>query len=177
MTVMSTPVTRLVTRDDAGALEILVSSNRDFLAPWDPVRPESFFTVDGQLASIQETLAQHSRGTALPHVIIDESGDVVGRITLHGISRGAFQSCCVGYFVGQRHNRRGLATAALGQMKRIAFDELGLHRIEAGTLPHNAASQAVLARNGFVRYGLAPQYLRIAGRWQDHVLYQVLNPA
>ena len=39
----------------------------------------------------------------------------------------------------------------------------------------NVASQAVLARNGFERYGLAPRYLRIAGRWQDHVLFQVLN--
>ena len=56
-------------------------------------------------------------------------------------------------------------------------DELALHRIEAGTLPHNTASQVVLGRNGFVRYGLAPQYMSIAGRWQDHVLFQVLNPA
>jgi limonene-1,2-epoxide hydrolase len=56
----------------------------------------------------------------------------------------------------------------------VAFAELGLHRIEAGTLPHNARSQAVLERNGFVRFGLAPAYLKIAGRWQDHVLYQAL---
>jgi ribosomal-protein-alanine N-acetyltransferase len=62
-------------------------------------------------------------------------------------------------------------------MLRLAFGELHLHRVEAGTLVHNAASQRVLERNGFVRYGLAPQYLRIAGRWQDHVLFQVLNPA
>ena len=61
-------------------------------------------------------------------------------------------------------------------MLRTAFGELGLHRVEAGTLVHNRASQRVLERNGFVRYGLAPQYLRIAGRWQDHVLFQVLNP-
>jgi len=39
------------------------------------------------------------------------------------------------------------------------------------------ASQRVLARNGFVRYGTAPQYLRIAGRWQDHAMFQALDPA
>ena len=33
-----------------------------------------------------------------------------------------------------------------------------------------------LELNGFVRYGLAPQYLLIADRWQDHALFQVLNP-
>jgi ribosomal-protein-alanine N-acetyltransferase len=38
------------------------------------------------------------------------------------------------------------------------------------------ASQRVLERNGFVRYGLAPAYLEIAGRWQDHVMYQALAP-
>jgi ribosomal-protein-alanine N-acetyltransferase len=49
-----------------------------------------------------------------------------------------------------------------------------LHRIQAGTLLHNIGSQRVLERNGFVRYGLAPAYLNIAGKWQDHILYQVL---
>jgi ribosomal-protein-alanine N-acetyltransferase len=58
MTVVGTPVTRLMTREDAEALAVLVSSNRGFLAPWDPVRPEVFFTVGGQLASIEEALAQ-----------------------------------------------------------------------------------------------------------------------
>ena len=91
---------------------MLVRSNRHFFAPWDPIRAEEFFTVDGQVASIEDALAQHDQGIGLPHVIVDESGEVVGRITLLGISRGAFQSCAVGYFVGERHNGRGLATAA-----------------------------------------------------------------
>jgi ribosomal-protein-alanine N-acetyltransferase len=52
---------------------------------------------------------------------------------------------------------------------------LRLHRAEAGTLVHNIGSQRVLERNGFARYGLAPKYLRIAGRWQDHVLFQRIN--
>jgi ribosomal-protein-alanine N-acetyltransferase len=34
----------------------------------------------------------------------------------------------------------------------------------------------VLERNGFVRSGVAPAYLSIAGRWQDHALYQLINP-
>ena len=57
----------------------------------------------------------------------------------------------------------------------IAFGELGLHRIEAGTVPHNVRSRAVLERNGFVRFGYAPAYLKIAGEWRDHVLYQALS--
>jgi ribosomal-protein-alanine N-acetyltransferase len=54
---------------------------------------------------------------------------------------------------------------------------LRLHRVEAGTIPRNVRSQAVLQRNGFVPFGVAPAYLKIAGEWQDHVLFQRLNPA
>jgi ribosomal-protein-alanine N-acetyltransferase len=57
----------------------------------------------------------------------------------------------------------------------VAFDELRLHRIQAETLPHNVRSQRVLERNGFARIGLAPEYLSIGGRWQDHIMYQLLN--
>ena len=72
---------------------------------------------------------------------------------------------------------RGVATAAVGQALQIAFGELGLHRVQAEILPHNHASRRVLEHHGFQRYGLAPQYLRIAGRWQDHELWQLLAPA
>ena len=70
-----------------------------------------------------------------------------------------------------------LPAAAVADIMTVAFGELGLHRIQAETLLHNTASQRVLRRNGFVRIGTAAAYLKIAGRWQDHHLYQVLNPA
>jgi ribosomal-protein-alanine N-acetyltransferase len=35
----------------------------------------------------------------------------------------------------------------------------------------------VLGRLDFVQYGLAPAYLKIAGQWQDNLLYQLLTPA
>ena len=46
-------------------------------------------------------------------------------------------------------------------------------RISATVRSH--PTQRVLERNGFVRFGVAPQYLNIAGKWQDHALYQVLS--
>jgi ribosomal-protein-alanine N-acetyltransferase len=169
-------VTRLITPDDAPALAKLVQANRDFLAPWDPVRGDGYFTEAGQLADIQGSLSQYRQGVKLPHVILGESGALAGRINLNNIVRGAFQSGSLGYWVSAAENGRGLATAAVRDMVRLAFGELRLHRVEAGTLVHNTGSQRVLERNGFVRYGLAPGYLKIAGRWQDHVLYQLLNP-
>ncbi|HSF27189.1 MAG TPA: GNAT family N-acetyltransferase [Actinomycetes bacterium] len=168
-------MTRLITVEDAPALTELVRRNRDFLAPWEPLRTDDYFTVDVQRAGIEDALARHALGTTVPHVILDRSGEVVGRITLSGIVRGPFQSCSLGYWVDEAHNGQGLATAAVGEIVRHAFTDLKLHRVQAETLPHNAASQKVLARNGFARIGLAPHYLNIAGRWQDHVVFQVVN--
>jgi ribosomal-protein-alanine N-acetyltransferase len=167
--------TRLITLDDAPTLAELLQANREFLAPWDPVRADDYVTVEGQRTEVRLALERHREGSALPHVIVDESGQVVGRITLNGIVRGPFQSCSLGYWLSASATGRGIATEAVRDIKRVAFHELGLHRIEAGTLLHNVASQRVLERNGFVRFGIAPAYLAIAGRWQDHALYQVVR--
>jgi ribosomal-protein-alanine N-acetyltransferase len=136
-----------------------------------------YFTAEGQRGVIQEVLERHDQGSALPHVILDEAEAVVGRITLSGIVRGPFLSCIVGYWVSEGHNGRGLASAAVAEIKQIAFSTLGLHRVQAETLIHNHASQVVLGRNDFAQIGLAPQYLNIAGQWQDHLLFQTINPA
>ena len=169
--------TRLVTLDDAPVMAQLLQDNREFLAPWEPIRPDGYATDDGQREVIRVALDGHAQGSTLPHVIVDDAGNVVGRITLNGITRGPFQSCSLGYWLSASHNGRGLATAAVHDMKRVAFEELGLHRIQAGTLRHNVRSQRVLERTGFVRFGVAPAYLHIAGAWQDHILFQVLTNA
>jgi ribosomal-protein-alanine N-acetyltransferase len=170
------PRTRALAPDHAPALARLVRENRQFLAPWEPVREERWFTEDGQRDEVADALERAALGLSLPRVIVDGE-DVVGRITLNNVVRGAFRSSSLGYWLAERATGRGLATQAVGEMLHVAFGELGLHRVEAGTLLHNIASQRVLERAGFLRYGLAPQYLRIAGRWQDHVLFQVLDPA
>jgi ribosomal-protein-alanine N-acetyltransferase len=168
---------RLITPDDAPVLAELVRANREFLAPWEPHRGDEYFTEAGQRVSIGASLAEHQHGRGVPWVIVDRDGAVVGRINLNNIVRGAFQSASLGYWLAQAATGRGIATAAVRDIMRLAFTELGLHRIQADTLVHNAASQRVLERNGFVRIGLAPRYLKIAGRWQDCVMHQLLSDA
>ena len=167
--------TRLLEPGDAPVLADLVTRNREFLAPWEPVRPEAYFTLDGQAEVIADSLERYAEGTQVPRVILDESEAVVGRINLNNVVRGAFQSASVGYWLAQEAGGRGLATAAVADMVTVGFQLEGLHRLEAGTIPENVRSQAVLSRNGFGQFGYAPRYLSIAGRWQDHLLFQLLN--
>ncbi len=168
------PFTRLVDLDDAGALAEILVRNREFMAPTSPEREEDFYTVEGQAQVIGTALAEHRSGVRLPHVILDDDGSVVGRATLNEIVRGPLQSASLGYFVDARHNGRGLASRATAEMVSIAFAELGLHRVQAGTQPDNLASQRVLIKNSFRQYGYAPEYLKLAGGWRDELLFQRL---
>jgi len=166
---------RLVTIADAPRLAELQVQNRAFLAPWDPVRGDVYFTVAGQRMDVAAALERYQRGEAVPLVILDDDRAVVGRLTLSGIVRGPFQSCSLGYWVAEPSTGRGLATEAVQAAVTVVFGTLGLHRVEAGTLRHNARSQRVLVKAGFEQFGLAPRYLKIAGTWQDHVLFQRLS--
>jgi [ribosomal protein S5]-alanine N-acetyltransferase len=163
--------------DDAPVLTKLLAESRELMEPWEPSRPEDYFTEERQREVIAEALKMYEQGTAVPHVIVGDDGEVVGRITLNTIVRGPFLSCSVGYWVGAEHNGRGHATRAVADIKRVAFEEQGLHRVEASTLLDNVRSQRVLERNGFARFGVAPTYLKIAGKWQDCALYQVITSA
>ncbi|TJZ58817.1 GNAT family N-acetyltransferase [Streptomyces piniterrae] len=101
---------------------------------------------------------------------------IVGAITLSDIALGPFRSAGVGYWIAADHVGHGLATAAVNQVCATADRALGLHRLEAGTLVDNVASQRVLAKCGFTPYGTAAHYLHINGAWRDHRLFQkILN--
>jgi [ribosomal protein S5]-alanine N-acetyltransferase len=169
-----TAVTRVVSMDDAEALTSLLLANREFMAPWEPLRPDGYFTVEAQRQVLVNQLDAYARDAMVPLVILD-GGQLAGRINMSGITRGPFESASIGYWVGQARGGRGLASAAVAEVIELAFKDLGLHRLQAETLLHNVPSQRVLIRNGFKPFAVAPSYLKIAGEWQDHILFQLLN--
>lgn len=170
---MSDVAVRPLTQSDAPDLVRLLVANRTFLAPFEPDRPESYFRVSGQLDRIAGLEADQAAGRGYYGGIVVD-GRLAGTVSLSPIVRGAAQSAAIGYWVAEPLCGRGVATAAVREMARIAFGELGLHRLDSSTLVDNAASQRVLAKTGFQRVGLAPRYLHIAGEWRDCVLFQLL---
>lgn len=163
---------RLVTEADAAALCAAYVDNRDHLRPWEPRRPESFFTEAGQRERIGGVLRLFSEGAAVPWVLQAADGRIVGTITLTGVVRGPFCSSSLGYWVAADQQKQGLASAAVERVCQVARDTVGLHRIEASTLLRNAGSQRVLAKCGFEPIGMAPKYLHIDGEWRDCRLFQ-----
>lgn len=155
---------------DGAALAAAYRRNREHLALRDPGRAETFYTDDGQEAEVQSNLADTEHGRSYLYLIWH--GDtVVGRVMLNNIVRGVLQSGTVGYWVDHEHLRRGLATTGVGHVV-VQATKLGLHRLEAGTMLDNIASQEVLRRSGFQQYGVAERFLFIRDEWRDHVLFQ-----
>ncbi|MEQ7736386.1 GNAT family N-acetyltransferase, partial [Escherichia coli] len=134
---------RTVQTSDAGPLTAAFLRNREHLEPWEPPRPDKFYTVPGQQDVIVRQRHEIAAGTALPMVLVRD-GDVIGLLTLSSIVRGAFQNAHLGYWIDHTLQGAGIMTAAVAAAMRIATDILELHRVEAATLVHNAASQRVL---------------------------------
>jgi ribosomal-protein-alanine N-acetyltransferase len=165
-------VTRLVATTDAEPLADVLRRNRKAMAALEPKRPEAYFSAKGQRAIIQDALRRYEEGVSFPRVILGPDDSVVGRINLNEIVRGPSLKGVLGYYVDEAHQGRGLASTAVAEVVNLAFQRLGLHRIEAATRLDNAPSQRVLEKNDFTRFGVARDYLRLAGRWHDHVLYE-----
>jgi ribosomal-protein-alanine N-acetyltransferase len=162
-------VIRALLEGDAEELAALQTANRSFLAPFMPDRSESFFTPDGQ----REWLCRSATEGGWRFAILDRQA-ICGMVSLLHPIRGPLQSATIGYWVAQTRQRRGLATAAVAELLDFAFGEAGLHRVQAGTLLENIASQRVLEKNSFERIGIAHRYLLLAGAWRDHLLFQRL---
>jgi [ribosomal protein S5]-alanine N-acetyltransferase len=97
-----------------------------------------------------------------------KSGSIAGVVNLNCIVRGLFQSAYLGYYARAEFAGKGYMTEGLGLVARFAFEEMGLHRLEANIQPGNVASIALVRRCGFRKEGFSPKYLRVMGEWRDH---------
>lgn len=166
-------IRRLEASDAKEVLDLRLA-NREFFQPWEPVRDGSAYRLAGVTAELQ--ISADLWGTDDGYVFgifTNDDETLVGGIALRNIARGAWQNATLGYWIAETHNGKGYATEAVQLATRFAFDHAGLHRVQAGTLLHNVASQRVLEKAGYRFEGVSPRYLRIDGRWQDHRMYAI----
>ncbi|HJP66380.1 MAG TPA: GNAT family protein [Actinomycetota bacterium] len=165
---------RETAEEDAEAFHRLLVANREYLRPFEPVRPDWFFTLSGIHGELERATADRKADALYAFGIWEVSTDaLVGRIALANLVRGAWQNATLGYFVGRNWARRGYATEAVRQILDFAFDSARLHRVQAAVMPRNRPSIRVLEKNGFRDEGLAARYLQINGIWEDHRIYAV----
>ncbi len=159
---------------DYGAWAALRRESRKFLEPWEP----SWSIDELERSAWRQRLRQyrHERrlGTGETFLILDRHhGDLVGGISIGNIRRGVAQSGHIGYWMGEKYSGKGLMSDALSLVIEHGISTLGLHRIEAACIPDNKRSIRVLEKAGFRSEGLLRSYLRINGKWQDHILFSL----
>jgi ribosomal-protein-alanine N-acetyltransferase len=136
--------------DHAPAVLAFELANRAYFATFISDRGDEFF--DHFAEGYNALLAEQEAGTCVFHVLVGEDGTVLGRFNLYDLDDGAAD---LGYRVAQHVAGRGVATATVQELCRLAAVQYGLRTLRAATTYDNVASQRVLIKAGFVTAGPA----------------------
>jgi ribosomal-protein-alanine N-acetyltransferase len=157
-----------------------ITRNREFLKEWDPLPNPAAYTLEFQEERLraEQELRSQDRVVRLWLFKKDDRAleRIIGELAFSNIVRGAFQSCFLGYKIDGAEANHGYMTEALARATSFAFKDMRLHRIEANIMPKNARSIRVVEKLGFVNEGRSRKYLKIAGVWEDHIHFVLLNP-
>ncbi|MEU3949909.1 GNAT family N-acetyltransferase [Streptomyces sp. NPDC029526] len=147
---MATLTLERLRAEHAPAVLAFERAHRAHFARSVPDRGDAYFTPAGFAARHAALLAEQDAGSCHFHVVLDGNGTLVARVNLVDVADGSAE---LGYRVGADATGRGVATAAVAEVCRLAARSYGLTTLTAATTLDNPASQRVLTRNGFTRAG------------------------
>lgn len=167
---------RTLVESDATSLAKLLSENKYFWSTYEPLHRPDFYTVEAQRRKIAESLMLLAEKREFSFGIFAKGTNVlIGHISLYAVKRLPYSSAFIGYSMDERYAGRGIATTATKAVVQFAFNQVGVHRVEAYVAPKNTASIRVLEKSGFIREGLLRKLLYINGEWVDHYMYAMLK--
>ena len=140
-------------RLDAGHAPAVLAfelANRAYFAASVSDRGDEFYEQFTERHSA--LLADQEAGIGAFYVLVAEDGSVLGRFNLYDVGDGTAK---LGYRVAQHAAGRGVATATVRELCRLAAARHGVRTLRAATARENAASRKVLAKAGFVPAGPA----------------------
>lgn len=107
--------------------------------------------------------------------VIEQDNQLCGMIGLHPQKDVYRKSLELGYWIGEKHWGKGIATKAVELAIRFAFSELHVNRVFAGVLEYNMASAKVLEKNGFIHEGIARKASIKNNQFWDEWRYAILK--
>jgi ribosomal-protein-alanine N-acetyltransferase len=167
---------RPLTPDDYGAWKEVRTRCDSWLTKWEPAPPPGApdSVKDPRVFAARCGARERERqlGTAFGFGIFVD-GRFGGEINVSNIVRGAMQSCTVGYWIDEALAGNGYMPEAMAVIMRFVFEEIGLHRLEAGIIPRNRASRRVVEKLNIRDEGMAERFLQINGVWEDHIRFGI----
>lgn len=136
--------------DHASAVLAFELANRAHFAASISDRGDAYFARFTE--RFDALLAEQEAGLCAFYVLVAADGSVLGRFNLVDIEDGA---ATLGYRVAQHVAGRGVATATVRELCRLAASRHGLRTLRAATAETNVASRKVLTKAGFVPIGPA----------------------
>ncbi len=162
---------RFIESNDVEKLRAYYTINENHFRQWEPKRENRYYTQAYWEERVSAMLTQQNNGEAIYLLLEnDKTNEVIAHCTLSQIFHGVFQACYMGYAISESHQRKGLMEFLCRHAIEYAFSELGLHRVMANYVPYNNRSARLLKKLGFRREGYAKDYLKINGRWEDHIM-------
>ena len=154
------------------------TNSREWLEPWEPfgepgapdpaTDPDAFKSRCGSWDRQRHFDAAYGFG-----IFLRDRGPFIGEVSLGSVQRGPFQSANVGYWIDEAHAGQGYMPEAVAVVLRYAFDQLGLHRVEAAIVPRNERSRRVAEKLGLRDEGTSERFLQIRGVWEPHVRFAI----
>jgi [ribosomal protein S5]-alanine N-acetyltransferase len=167
---------RFLDISDAAAVLELQLRNKEFFKKYTTTKNESFYTLKLQEDIIKDNIIKKENDEKYSFGIFTKnSGELIGNVALTEVLRNSLQSCYIGYYLDMRQNGQGYMTEVVKLVVKFAFEDLKLHRIEAGVMPHNIRSMRVLEKAGFQKEGIARKNVKINGVWQDHQVLAIVS--
>lgn len=159
------------------ALHHYFARNAANVMPWEPAHVPGYHDIEQWRDRARVFAAEDAEGTAIrPTARVRDLSEIVAVASFTNVTRGVFQACNLGFSVDTKHEEKGVMFEMLDTAIEHVFAVHGLHRVMASYMPLIERSARLLDRLGFEREGFARSYLKIAGRWEDHVLTARINP-
>ncbi len=151
--------------------------NQEVFEIYETDRPKYFYTKQFQKTLLNCEYNMIIKQSAIRFWIYEKNqmDKIIGTVSFQNIKRSFYQSCEIGYKFDQRFWRKGYAKESVSKGIQIAFEDLGLHRIEAYVLPENISSIKLLESMGFQLEGIKKQNVKLHGVWKDHEMYALLS--
>ena len=163
--------------NDATEIADYFMRNRQFHKPFDPIRPEEYFTEENWSRCIASDLQKFRNDESLRLFLFHKEAPyrVIGMSHYSGFIRGVFQASYVGYSLDESEQGKGYMYQALATTTAYMFETMHFHRIMANCMTENKKSLKVLKKLHFEVEGTAKDYLFINGKWEDHNLTALTN--
>lgn len=152
-------------------------NNVDIFEPYEPTRPDNFYTKSYQKALLTCEYNSMVKMQSIRFWVFkkEDPDNIIGTVSFSNIQPYIYSSCNIGYKFDKQYHHQGYALESIKRLVEIIFHDYNLHRIKAYIMPDNTSSKNLIERAGFTFEGLARKNICIRDIWEDHEQYSLIR--